>query len=111
MVPVSRDYIHVTDLAGAHVLALQALEQGADSTVYNLGNGQGFSVQQVIDRACEITGRDIPVTLGPRRPGDPPRLVGEATRIQQELNWRPHYADLDTILETAWEWHGGLGAF
>lgn len=100
-----RDYIHVTDLAQAHVLALQALEQRAAGAVYNLGNGQGFSVREVIDRARQVTGRDIPVTLGPRRPGDPSRLVGDATRIQRELNWRPAYADLDTILETAWGWH------
>lgn len=100
-----RDYIHVTDLAQAHVLALQALEQGAESAVYNLGNGQGFSVRQVIDRAEVVTGRPIPVAIGPRRPGDPPRLVGDATRIRRDLGWQPQYADLDTILSTAWRWH------
>ena len=100
-----RDYIHVTDLAKAHVLALQALDRGAPSTVYNLGNGQGFSVQEVIDRAREVTGRAIPVNMGPRRPGDPPRLVGDATRIRRDLDWRPAYADLDAILETAWYWN------
>jgi UDP-arabinose 4-epimerase len=92
-----RDYIHVTDLAEAHVLALQALEQGAVSTVYNLGNGQGFSVQQVINRARQVTGCDIPVAIGSRRPGDPSRLVGNASRIRRELGWHPRYFEL--------EWH------
>jgi UDP-arabinose 4-epimerase len=100
-----RDYIHVTDLAQAHVLALQALEQGADSAVYNLGNGHGFSVREVIDQAARVTGRSVPVAIGPRRPGDPPRLVGDATRIRRSLGWQPHYADLDAILHTAWRWH------
>jgi len=100
-----RDYIHVTDLADAHVLALRALEAGAPSTAYNLGNGQGFSVREVIDRARQVTGRNIPVVIGPRRPGDPPRLVGDATRAMQDLGWQPRYADLDRILETAWAWH------
>ena len=100
-----RDYIHVTDLAEAHVLALQALEQGAASTVYNLGNGQGFSVQQVINQARQVTDRDIPVNIGPRRPGDPSHLVGDAIRIRRELGWRPRYFDLNTILATAWQWH------
>ena len=100
-----RDYIHVTDLADAHVLALQALEHGAASTVYNLGNGQGFSVREVIDCARRITGREVPVETGPRRAGDPPRLVGDAGRIHQELGWQPRYADLDEILQTAWNWH------
>jgi len=101
-----RDYIHVTDLAQAHVLALKALASGASSTVYNLGNGQGFSVRQVIDQAEAVTGKKIPVIIGPRRPGDPPRLVGDATRIRRDLGWRPEYADLNSILTTAWHWHG-----
>jgi len=100
-----RDYIHVTDLADAHVRALQALEQGAASTAYNLGNGRGFSVREVIDRAAAITGCPIAVEVGPRRPGDPPRLVGDAERIRSALGWRPTYADLDTIITTAWRWH------
>ncbi|MDX1607001.1 MAG: UDP-glucose 4-epimerase GalE [Candidatus Competibacterales bacterium] len=100
-----RDYIHVTDLAEAHVLALQALERGAPSTAYNLGNGAGFSVREVIARARRVTGCEIPVETGPRRPGDPPRLVGDAQRIRRELGWRPRFADLDVILETAWRWH------
>ena len=102
-----RDYIHVTDLAAAHVLALQALEQGAASTAYNLGNGQGFSVREVIDCARQVTGRAIPVETGPRRAGDPPRLVGDAERIRSELNWQPQYADLDAIVQTAWQWQQG----
>ncbi|MCU0833678.1 MAG: UDP-glucose 4-epimerase GalE [Chromatiaceae bacterium] len=101
-----RDYIHVTDLAQAHVLALQALESGAQSTAYNLGNGRGFSVREVITHAEAVTGREVPVTLGPRRCGDPPRLVGDASRAVRELGWRPHQAELTRILETAWAWHG-----
>jgi len=100
-----RDYIHVTDLADAHVKALKYLEQGGQSTAYNLGNGKGFSVKEVIDTAKNITGKDIPVEIGPRRPGDPPSLVGDATRIREELNWQPEYDDIETILETAWTWH------
>ena len=102
-----RDYIHVTDLAAAHVLALQALEQGAASTAYNLGNGQGFSVHEVIDCARQVTGQAIPVETGPRRAGDPPRLVGDAERIRSDLNWQPQYADLDAIVQTAWQWQQG----
>jgi UDP-glucose 4-epimerase len=72
---------------------------------YNLGNGQGFSVQQVINQARQVTDRDIPVTIGPRRPGDPSHLVGDAMYIRRELGWHPRYFDLDTILATAWQWH------
>jgi UDP-arabinose 4-epimerase len=100
-----RDYIHVTDLADAHVKALKYLEQGGDTTKYNLGNGKGFSVKEVIDTAKNVTGKEIPVIIGKRRPGDPPRLVGDAARIRKELNWSPQYDDLKTILKTAWNWH------
>jgi UDP-arabinose 4-epimerase len=100
-----RDYIHVTDLAQAHVLALQALAQGANTTAYNLGNGQGFSVREVIERARSLTGHDIPARIGARRPGDPPVLVGNAGRACDELHWRPQYAGLDRIIDTAWRWH------
>ena len=100
-----RDYIHVTDLADAHVKALKYLEQGGNTTKFNLGNGTGFSVKDVIDTAQKVTGKDIPVVIGKRRPGDPPRLVGDAARIRKELNWSPEYPDLDTIIETAWKWH------
>lgn len=100
-----RDYIHVTDLAEAHVLALRALERGAPSGACNLGNGQGFSVREVIERARRVTGCTIPVEIGPRRPGDPPRLVGDARQAHRTLGWTPRHADLDTILATAWAWH------
>ncbi|MEM6446279.1 MAG: UDP-glucose 4-epimerase GalE [Cyanobacteria bacterium P01_D01_bin.123] len=99
-----RDYIHVTDLASAHVLALQKLLEGNSSTAYNLGNGQGFSVKQVIDVARTVCDRSIPVQMGQRRPGDPPRLIGDASRAKTELGWQPAYADLETIVRTAWQW-------
>lgn len=99
-----RDYIHVTDLAQAHVLALRALEHGSPGTAYNLGNSHGFSVREVIDCAAQVTGRRVPVQTGERRPGDPVRLVGNATRIREELGWQPAFADLETIIETAWRW-------
>ena len=100
-----RDYIHVDDLADAHILALRALHNGAGSTAYNLGNGQGFSVREVIDQARSVTGCNIETRVGPRRPGDPPRLIGDATKIKQDLDWRPASADLNEILRTAWRWH------
>lgn len=104
-----RDYIHVSDLAQAHVLALRALEAGAATTAYNLGNGCGFSVREVIDTARAVTGCDIPVVIGPRRAGDPPELVGDATRARSELGWVPQHADLHGIVRTAWAWHGRAG--
>lgn len=98
-----RDYIHVLDLAEAHVLALEALDQG--SRTYNLGNGSGFSVLEVIETAREITGADIPAVIGPRRAGDPARLVASSDRIRKELGWQPRYPDLRQIIESAWLWH------
>jgi UDP-glucose 4-epimerase len=98
-----RDYIHVSDLIDAHLRALGALDQG--NRVYNLGNGQGFSVRQVIQSAERITGCRIPVTVAPRRPGDPAVLVAGSARIRQELGWEPRYADIDSIIRTAWTWH------
>ena len=100
-----RDYIHVTDLADAHVKALKYLKQGGETTKFNLGNGTGFSVKEVIETAQNVTGKEIPVVMGVRRPGDPPRLVGDAERIRKALNWSPEYADLETIINTAWRWH------
>ena len=100
-----RDYIHVSDLADAHLLALQTLEQGGTSRAYNLGNGHGYSVQEVIDTARQVTGREIPVRIGRRRPGDPDRLIGDASLIRQDLGWQPKFAALDKIIETAWQWH------
>jgi UDP-glucose 4-epimerase len=98
-----RDYIHVADLAQAHILALQALEHG--SRVYNLGNGQGFSVKQVIETAREITGHPIPARIGPRRPGDPAVLVAGSQRIRDDLGWQPRFPHLRDIVATAWRWH------
>ena len=100
-----RDYIHVTDLADAHVRGLVALENGANSAAYNLGNGRGFSVKEVIDAARAVTGRGIAVQLGARRAGDPPSLVGDATRIKNELGWQPQHAGLEHMIATAWWWH------
>jgi UDP-arabinose 4-epimerase len=100
-----RDYIHVDDLAEAHVLALTALNQGRPSRAYNLGNGMGFSVREVIEVAETVTGCVIPVEIGSKRPGDPPILVGNATRAIQELGWQPKHQNLMEILRTAWNWH------
>ena len=102
-----RDYIHVSDLADAHLLALSALET-RDRLIYNLGNGKGFSVQQVIDSARRVTGHPIPVELCPRRPGDPAVLVASSERAIHELGWKPRYSQLDDILRTAWAWHKRL---
>jgi UDP-glucose 4-epimerase len=100
-----RDYVHVTDLAQAHLLALQALVDGAPSTAYNIGNSVGYSVRQVIDLAEKVTGRNIPVLEDARRVGDPAVLVANAGKIKRELGWRPKYEDLETIIDTAWKWH------
>ena len=101
-----RDYIHVTDLAAAHLLALARLDaSGPGMQAYNLGNGRGYSVREVIETTQRVTGLPVPCVEGPRRPGDPPVLVGDATRAIAELGWRPQYADLDTIIGTAWRWH------
>jgi UDP-glucose 4-epimerase len=100
-----RDYIHVSDLADAHVLGLQYLLDGNQSAIFNLGNGNGFSVQQVIDAAREITGKPINVVMGDRRAGDPPALVGSSEKARRILNWQPQYADLHLILQHAWAWH------
>ena len=97
-----RDYIHVHDLAQAHLLALEALDQG--SRKYNLGNGAGYSVKQVIETAREVTGREIPYEIGPRRSGDPATLVAGSERLRQELGWEPQYPDLRSIVESAWKW-------
>ncbi len=99
-----RDYIHVLDLGEAHILALEALSDGP-SRVYNLGNGLGYSVKEVIEMARKVTGHAIPVTVGPRRAGDLPALVADSTRIKQELGWHPEFGNLAQIIETAWNWH------
>jgi UDP-glucose 4-epimerase len=100
-----RDYIHVVDLAQAHILALHALAKGHPSSIYNLGcGGEGYSVKQVIDCARRVTGKDIPVTKGPRRAGDPAVLIASSGRITRELGWKPTQQKLDTIVESAWRW-------
>jgi UDP-glucose 4-epimerase len=98
-----RDYIHIFDLAQAHILALRALDDG--SRTYNLGNGQGYTVREVIETARQITGHPIPSVDAPRRPGDPPELVAGSEKIRQELGWQPHYPDLRDIVQSAWNWH------
>ncbi|MBD0681005.1 UDP-glucose 4-epimerase GalE [Pseudomonas sp. V98_8] len=99
-----RDYVHVCDLVAAHALAVDYLLAGGSSTAFNLGNGQGFSVQQVIDTARRVTGRDIYISEASRRAGDPPRLVADASRANTLLAWRPQYARLEQIVAHAWEW-------
>ncbi|MBN1810380.1 MAG: UDP-glucose 4-epimerase GalE [Anaerolineae bacterium] len=98
-----RDYIHVVDLAQAHILALRTLDGG--SRTYNLGNGQGFTVKEVVETCREVTGHPIPVEIGARRPGDPATLIASSEKIRRELSWEPKYPDLRTIVEHAWAWH------
>ena len=99
-----RDYIHVTDLAEAHLLALDALQDGHETTYYNLGNGKPTSVREVVDAVSRVVGKTVPVTPGPRREGDPAVLFASSDRIKRELGWRPQLEDLDTIVTTAWRW-------
>lgn len=100
-----RDYVHVCDLASAHVAALRLLERGgAGARAFNLGLGHGFSVRDVVDSVERVTGKSVPVVHGPRRPGDPARLVSDATRARRELGWTPAITDLDMIVRTAWDW-------
>ena len=99
-----RDYIHVSDLADAHLLALDALEKN-DRLIFNLGNGQGFSVREVIESARRVTGHPIPAEIHPRRAGDPAVLVASSEKAIRELGWKPRYTQLDDILRTAWLWH------
>ena len=100
-----RDYIHVSDLTRAHLLALEALLGGGGNTTYNLGNSTGYSVRQVIEAAREITGHPIPVRVTERRAGDPAILIADSSRIRRELGWKPCYERLDDIIRTAWDWH------
>jgi UDP-glucose 4-epimerase len=99
-----RDYIHVADLGDAHIRALDYLQKGNDSTHFNLGNGAGFSVLEVIETARRATGREIDVRIEPKRAGDPSRLIADAGRALQVLGWKPDYPNLETIIRTAWEW-------
>lgn len=105
-----RDYIHVCDLADAHILAMERLMAGEKSDSFNLGNGQGYSVREVADTARRVTGLPIAVREAPRRPGDPAALVGDARKAINELGWKPAFADLGDIVRTAWDWEQKLGA-
>jgi UDP-glucose 4-epimerase len=100
-----RDYVHVHDLAVAHVLALRYLQEHAGAHHFNLGSGSGYTVMEIIEAARKVTGRPISFTCTPRREGDPPVLVADATRAKDVLGWRPSFDDLSTIIETAWRWH------
>lgn len=106
-----RDYIHVLDLAQAHILALRALDDGSRTypggiaPAYNLGNGRGYTIREVIETAREVTGHPIPAVDGPRRPGDPPELVAGSEKLRRELGWQPRYPDLRDIVQSAWNWH------
>ena len=103
-----RDYIHVTDLADAHILALEHLLDGGNSDVFNLGNGNGYSVFEVINAVERITGKNIKTINTNRRQGDPPRLIGSSEKAKAVLGWKPKYDSLETIIETAWNWHKKL---
>ena len=100
-----RDYVHVTDLASAHLLALHHLEAGRGSDFFNLGNARGTSVLEVVEAARRVTGQDFKATMTERRPGDPPKLVGSSEKAMRVLGWRPRFADIDVIVEHAWNWH------
>ncbi len=100
-----RDFVHVTDLAQAHISALHRLEKGAASGIYNLGNGSGYSVKEVIETTRKVTGKRVVSIESSRRPGDPARLVASSEKIRKELGWIPKYPNLETIVETAWRWH------
>ncbi|AGB18362.1 UDP-glucose 4-epimerase GalE [Thermoanaerobacterium thermosaccharolyticum] len=100
-----RDYIHVTDLADAHILALNKLRRDNSSATYNLGNGEGFTVNEVIDAARRVTGHPIPAKVVARRPGDPAKLVASSDKIINELGWNPKHNSLEEIIESAWKWH------
>ena len=100
-----RDYIHVADLADVHVLGLEKLLAKGDQHVFNLGNGTGYSVQEVIDNAKAVAGRGLLAHVAPRRPGDPPVLVAFTEKARRELGWQSNYPELSTILEHAWAWH------
>ena len=100
-----RDYIHVSDLARAHILAVEKLAAGGESAIYNLGSGDGFSVREVIESARKVTGKNVPAEQAEPRLGDPPRLIASSSKIKKELGWQRHYTDLKEIIDTAWKWH------
>lgn len=100
-----RDYIHVTDLAQAHILAVDYLMKGNESSIFNLGNGVGFTVNEVIETARKVTGHPIPAAVAPRRAGDPAQLIASSDKAKTVLGWKPEHADLEEIIATAWKWH------
>ncbi len=100
-----RDYIHVSDLVSAHLAAIEALMDDADSNVYNLGNSRGISVRKIIETARRVSGQAIPVIEDQRRPGDPAVLIAGSDKIKKDLNWRPRFEDIEDIIRTAWRWH------
>lgn len=100
-----RDYIHVADLASAHLKALEYLVDGGETDQFNVGTGQGYSNQELVDMAKKVTGKEFKVEYGDRRPGDPARLIASSEKLQQKLNWQPQHSQLQSILETAWNWH------
>ncbi len=104
-----RDYIHVTDLAAAHVLALDYLGEGGETTALNLGTGNGHSVLEIIRAVERVSGRKVPMKIGPRRPGDPPELVADASLARRVLGWSPRYVSVDEVVRSAWRWHTRAG--
>ena len=100
-----RDYIHVNDLAQAHILAMEYLSKGGESNIFNLGNGVGFTVKEVIETARKVTNHTIPIREEERRTGDPSVLIASSEKARKVLGWKPQYADLETIISTAWKWH------
>ena len=100
-----RDYVHVLDLADAHILALEHLRKGGESNIFNLGSGKGFSVKEMIETAKKVTGKDIKVEIGERRAGDPAKLIASAEKARKILGWKPKFDDVESIIKTAWAWH------
>ena len=100
-----RDYIHVTDLANAHILAIDYLRKGNESDIFNLGNGNGFSVKEMIEAARKVTGHEIPARICERRAGDPARLIASAEKARKTLKWEPKYNNVEDIISSAWKWH------
>ena len=100
-----RDYIHVNDLAQDHILAMKYLRDGNDSNIFNLGNGVGFTVKEVVETARKVTGHPISAKEEPRRAGEPSMLIASSAKAKEVLGWNPQYADLETIIDTAWNWH------
>lgn len=105
MVPAVRDYIHVTDLASAHILAAEYLMNGGENNVFNLGNGVGFTVKEIIDTAEKVVGKPIKCEMAARRAGDPAQLVASSEKAKTVLGWKPKYDDIETIIGSAWNWH------